>query len=320
MYLAGPLGRLFGASHPDQGPAEPEIFDDAVGSPHPWVGAIARILRAHTALNLGRHHARAEADFLAGADILAGLGERWGQAVALGGLAMLAGWRGEPAAAIADYRQALQFAAAFGSTEDEVQYRLLMVRQLWLLGEREAARAELARAQPGAERLGLPEIAAFAAFAAGDLARLDGQPGAARAALLRAVHLARPPEVAQQMRAVASTGLGYLAGAEGDLEAARDWHARALAAARASADAPVIAEALAGLADLALRENRPDRAAELLGASVGIRGTPDRSVPDGQRVANRARDALGPAAYGEAYRRGQGVTLDTLDALVTPSA
>src|SRR4029077_11928443 len=101
---------------------------------------IGRILRAHTALNVGRQHAQAEADFLAGADILAGLGERWGQAVALGGLAMLEGWRGEPAAAVAHYRRAREFAAAFGSTEDEVQFRLLMVRQLWLLGEREAAR------------------------------------------------------------------------------------------------------------------------------------------------------------------------------------
>jgi hypothetical protein len=126
--------------------------------------------------------------------------------------------------------------------------------------------------------------------------------------------------VAQQIRAVASTGLGYLAAAAGDLDAARDWHAQALAAARSTADAPVIAEALAGLADLALRENRPERAAQLLGASVAVRGIQDRSVPDDQRVADGARNALGPAAYGEAYRRGQGVTLDTLDVLVTPSA
>jgi len=43
----------------------------------------------------------------------------------------------------------------------------------------------------------------------------------------------------------------------------------------------------------------------LLGASVAIRGTQDRSVPDDQRVADGARDALGPATYGEAYRRGR---------------
>ena len=320
MPLVGPLGRLFGMSDPGQGPPPPEIFDDAVANPHPWVSAIARILRGHAALNLGRRHAQAEADFHAAAEILAGLGERWGQAVALGGLAMLEGWRGEPAAAVGHYRRAREFAAALGNTEDEVQFRLFMVRPLWLLGEREAAWAELRRAQPDAERLGLPEAVAFAAYTAGDLARMDGKPEAARAGLVRAIQLSSAPDVAQQIRAVASTGLGYLVGAEGDLDAAREWHTQALAAARAANDAPVIAETLSGLADLALREGRPERAAELLGASVAIRGTQDRSVPDDQRVADAARDALGPATYGEAYRRGHRVTLDTLAAFVTPSA
>jgi hypothetical protein len=121
---------------------------------------------------------------------------------------------------------------------------------------------------------------------------------------------------------VAATGLGYLAAAEGDLDAARDWHAQALAAARFSADAPVIAEALAGLADLALREGAPERAAELLGAGFAIRGTTDRSVPDEERVAGAARSVLGDARYDEAYQRGQCVTVDTLAALipVTPGA
>ena len=76
---------------------------------------------------------------------------------------MLEGWRGEPAAAVGHYRQAIQFAAAFGSTEDEVSFRLFTVRPLWLLGEREAAWAELRRAQPDAERVGLPEVIAMAA-------------------------------------------------------------------------------------------------------------------------------------------------------------
>ena len=320
MPLVGPLGRLLGMSGSGQGPPPPEILDDAVANPDPWVSAIARILRAHTALNVGRQHAEAEADFLSAAGLLATMGERWGQAVALAGLAMLEGWRGEPAAAVGHYRQAIQFAAAFGSTEDEVSFRLFTVRPLWLLGEREAAWAELRRAQPDAERVGLPEVVAMAAYIAGDLARLDGRPQVARPALLRAVRLASSQGVAEQIRAVAATGLGYLAGAEGDLDAARDWHTQALAAGRAAADAPVIAEALSGLADLALREDCPERAAELLGASVAIRGTQDRSVPDDQRVADGARDALGPAAYGEAYRRGQCVTLDTLAGFVTPGA
>jgi len=123
-----------------------------------------------------------------------------------------------------------------------------------------------------------------------------------------------------QAEADFQAGAGILAGAQGDLDAARDWHARAMAAARSSADAPVIAEALTGLADLALREADPERAAELLGASVAIRGTEDRSVIDEKRVADEVRSVLGEAGYGAAYRRGQCATLDTLAALVTPGA
>jgi tetratricopeptide (TPR) repeat protein len=292
-----------------------------VSSPHPWIGAIARILRAHTALNLGRPPGEAEADFQAAADTLAGLGERWGQAVALGGLAQLASKRGDPATAVDRYRQAGELAAVFGNSEDEVHFRLFRVRELWLLGEREAARAELRAALPDVERLGLPELTAFAAYTEGDLARMDGRPGQARAAFLRAFELIRPMGMTQQLGAVAATGLGYLAAAEGDLGAAIGWHARAMENARASADAPVIAEALGGLADLALRVGDPARAAELLGAGVAIRGTPDRSVADEERIADQARSVLGEAGYGAAYQRGQRVTLAALvEPDVTPGA
>jgi predicted ATPase/DNA-binding SARP family transcriptional activator len=318
MPLVGPLSLLYGAVDPALGPAYPEIFDGAVSSPHPWIGAIARILRAHTALNLGRPPGEAEADFQAAADTLAGLGERWGQAVALGGLAQLASKRGDPATAVDRYRQAGELAAVFGNSEDEVHFRLFRVRELWLLGEREAARAELRAALPDVERLGLPELTAFAAYTEGDLARMDGRPGQARAAFLRAFELIRPMGMTQQLGAVAATGLGYLAAAEGDLGAAIGWHARAMENARASADAPVIAEALGGLADLALRVGDPARAAELLGAGVAIRGTPDRSVADEERIADQARSVLGEAGYGAAYQRGQRVTLATLAALVEP--
>jgi len=318
MSLVGPLSLLYGGADLALGPAHPEVFDDAVSSPHPWIGAIARILRAHTALNLGRRHAEAEADFQAAADTLAGLGERWGQAVALGGLAQLASKRGDPAAAVGHYRRASELAAVFGNNEDQVHFRLFTARELWLLGQREAAWAELRAAQPDVERLGQPELTAFAAYTKGDLARLDGEPGLARAAFLQTFELIRPMGITQQLGALAATGLGYLAAAEGDLEAARDWHARAFENARASADAPVIAEALGGLADLALRAGDPERAAELLGAGVAIRGTPDRSVVDELRVADQARSVLGEAGYGAAYQRGQRVTLDTLAAFVAP--
>ena len=157
-------------------------------------------------------------------------------------------------------------------------FRLYLAREIWLLGEREAAYAELARAQRDAERLRLPEFTALAAYTAGDLAA-----------------------------------------AGGDLAAARRWHAQALEAARSSVDAPVIAQALTGLADLALREADPGHAAELLGAAEAIRGTVDRTVRDEERVASAARAELGAAGFEAAYERGQSVTTDTLATLVPQS-
>ena len=154
---------------------------------------------------------------------------------------------------------------------------------------------------------------------AGDLARLDGDLEGAHKALTRAMPLAAQPGGVPQVRALTATAVGYLAGAEGDLDAARHWHGEAIAVARSSVDSPVIAQTLTGLADLALREGDPERAAELLGASVAIRGATDRSVLDEERVAGQARSVLGDARYGEAYQRGQRVTVDTLAPLITPT-
>ncbi len=154
LRLIGPLGVLFAAFTGQQGSMQPAIFDDAVADPEPWVSATARVMRGHVALNFGRQHVRAQADFLAATGIFSALGERWGLALAVGGLAMLEAWRGEHAASAGHYRQATGLAAEIGSTEDETTFRLFGARELWLLGEREVARAELARAQRDAERLG----------------------------------------------------------------------------------------------------------------------------------------------------------------------
>jgi predicted ATPase/DNA-binding SARP family transcriptional activator/tetratricopeptide (TPR) repeat protein len=322
LRLIGPLRALFGAFATGRRMPSPAVFDKAVADPEPWVSGAALVLRGHMTVNCGRQHVQAEEDFLAATGIFTGLGERWGLAIALGGLAMLEGWRGEHAAAVGHYRQAVELVAELGSTEDEIVFRLCLTRELWLLGERKVAHAELARAQRDAERLRLPEAIALGAYTAGDLARLEGRTEAARAALRRVVEQEGPLDMAQLIRAQAATGLGYLAAADGDLEAARGWHARALDAARSSSDAPVIAQALTGLADLALREDAPDRAAELLGASLAVRGTTDRSVLDEKRVAHDVRAMLGDARYADAYQRGQRVTIDTLAALIelTPGA
>jgi hypothetical protein len=78
-----------------------------------------------------------------------------------------------------------------------------------------------------------------------------------------------------------------------------------------SKDSPIIALALVGAADLALRSGDPADAARLLGASVAVRGSVDRSVPDVDRIEEKARAALGDAGYEMAYRSGDTVTMVT---------
>jgi len=312
LRLIGPLSALFAAFGPEQVPMPAGAFDEAIEDPHPWVRMTARILRGHLAINMGRSHDQAAADFLEGARISSATGDRSGQALAFAGLAMMESWRGEHAAAAEHYRRGKQFAAELGTTEDELQFQVMLARELWLLGEPDQARAELILAQRGAEKYAMPDAVAYAAYQVGDLARLDGELEAAHDALDRAIACAS----ARQIYAITATSLGYLAGTEGDLDAARDWHAKALDAARSSVDAPIIAQTLVGLADLALREDDPARSATLLGASSAIRGTTDRSVIDEERVSRDAHAALGGARYDDAYERGQRVTLDTLAALV----
>src|ERR1700734_2098090 len=68
--------------------------------------------------------------------------------------------------------------------------------------------------------------------------------------------------------------------------------------------APLTAQVLVGVADLALRRDQYEQAARLLAASVGVRGLPDRSNPDAARIEQAARHRLGEARFAEAAQEG----------------
>jgi tetratricopeptide (TPR) repeat protein len=237
--------------------------------------------------------------------------------MALSGLAQIEEYNGSRAAAAAHYERAAGLAAELGTTEDETQFRLLLGRVLWPAGgaDRERARAEVARAMRDAERLGWPEVLAYANYVTGDLARLDGDLTDARDRLEEAARISEGFRGGlSQVAAATLTGLGYVAAAEGDLDAARGWHDRALAAALLTGDYPVVAIVLTGMADAALRGGDAVRAAALLGAAEGVRGTRHRSDEDGMRVSAAARASLSHDDYSAAFQRGRAVTPATLEA------
>ncbi len=322
LRLVGPLRVVFDLAERGEWDAPPinTVLDKAVEDPDPWLGATARLLRGHMTLNFGVRHGDADADFRAAYEIYRDLGERWGMATTLASLATQANWRGDYAMAASHHERALALMTELDAQEDIVQFRAQLARERWLLGDRERGRAEAARARREAEGLGMPELQAWVTFATSDLARLDGDLAAARADLIAAQRLRTAFRGAPQYTALVASGLGYVAGAEGDLAAARRYHAEAFAAAKLSVDGPVVASVLVGLADLALREGEAARAATLLGASVAIRGMPDKSLLDAARIEAEARAALGDAGFDEAFGGGRATNLSTVDSVVTSAS
>jgi hypothetical protein len=103
------------------------------------------------------------------------------------------------------------------------------------------------------------------------------------------------------IRAMTHDLLGYLAD---DLDEARTHHAAALEAASEAGHVLMIAQALVGVADLALRRDQYEQATRLLAASTSVRGLLDRSQPDMARIEQAARSHLGDARFAEATREG----------------
>jgi predicted ATPase len=290
-----------------------EVMAGLVRDADPWVRGTALVMRAHAALNSGRAHAQAEADFSAGLAAYRELGDRWGISFSLCALADLTAWSGQIETAIEMYREAVALFAELATNEDLVGYRLRLASMLARLGRHAEATAVLAEARGDADRSGLPESLAGVAHASGDFARRRGELTLARAELTRASLISRHMvSIAPQFEAVLSTSLGFLAAAEGDREAAAAAHSTALDLALESNDAPVIAHVLVGVADTALRRGDTQRAAELLGASVAVRGVPDESDDDAVHVAAATRAELGDEVYAESFARGRKATVDTV--------
>ena len=108
------------------------------------------------------------------------------------------------------------------------------------------------------------------------------------------------------IRAVTHDLLGYLAD---DLGEARAHRAAACQAAAEAGHAPLIAQVLVGVADLALRRDQYEQAARLLAASAGVRGLPDRSHPDAARIE---RDSAAPPRRRTVRRGDAGGHADEL--------
>ncbi|MBL7522478.1 winged helix-turn-helix domain-containing protein [Frankia sp. CNm7] len=296
LELVAPMERLLRA--PD---AAVSAFEPLLASEDPWVRALARlhlgkmrIVTGQGAQDAQTHLERALGEFQA-------LGERFGISTALSELAGELATRGEFAGACAHYEQAIAAITEVGAIEDVILLRTQQALLYWLHGDGDASAAAIAEAERNAEGVTWPYALVELALAKAELARWAGNAGEARHQLGVATTFLGDDAEQANIRAGIHDVLGYLAD---DLREARTHRGAAGQAASEVGYAPLIAQILIGVADLAVRLDQYDQAARLLAASVGVRGLPDRSHPDAARIERDARRHLGEARFAEVTREG----------------
>ncbi|MFJ8159654.1 BTAD domain-containing putative transcriptional regulator [Streptomyces sp. NPDC096136] len=288
-------------------------FEPLLDSEDPWVRALGRLHLGKMRIMLGREGRDADAYLETALAEFRALGERFGISFAQTELAERIAVRGGFAAACEHLEQAIAVVTELGAVEDVIRMRSRQAQLYWLRGDGDACAAALAEAQRYAEGVTWPDALAELALARAELARWGGEAREARRQLGLATSLLGDEARQGNVLAVTHDLLGYLAD---DLGEARAHHAAACAAAAGAGHAPLIAQVLVGVADLALRRGAYEQAVRLLAASAGVRGLQDRSQPDVARIERAARRRLGDAGFAEAAREGAGTAWPELTAAV----
>ncbi|SDS61584.1 ATP-binding protein [Actinopolymorpha singaporensis] len=309
--LVGALERML--QDPD---AALSAWEPLLADEDPWARALARLQLGKMRIQLGRKGPEADAHLQKALSEFRALGERWGISFALTELADLIAMRGDFTSACEHYEHAIAVVTEVGAVEDVVRMRSRQAQLYWLSGDEESAAAAMAEAQRYADQVGWANALTELALARAELARWSGDAEQARRQLDIATAVLGNAAERAGMRAMRHDLLGYLAD---DLDDAREHRAAALDAAAEAGNAPQIARALVGIAELALRRDQYDQAARLLAASTSLRGRPDRSQPDVARIEEAARRRLGDARFTEATREGAGASWQELAAVTLAS-
>ena len=202
-----------------------------------------------------------------------------------------------------------------------VQYLLANMGHIaLLLGDADRAERHFTEAGVAAHDLGA-DGSPLAALGEGLLARHRGDLDRADGHFSEALRVLTAPEV-RDWAAAATSGLGFVAEACGDLAAAERHHRQAYLLARDAGRAGAGARAVAveGLACVAAARGDAQSAATLLGAAARWRSEARRpatplELHDIDRAAGGARALLGPDAYDTAHAAALTQPQDPLRAL-----
>jgi predicted ATPase/DNA-binding SARP family transcriptional activator len=273
--------------------------------PDPWARAVRLIVHGHLADNFGRAHSSPQV-FETAARQFGEIGDRWGTAIALSGLAQGAARGGDVAAGIAAYDEAMRVLAELRADEDLAG--LLGARGLLKMrvGDLAGARADLDRAAELADATGGRESIALSQIWQAELARRCGDPARAEA-LLDASWQAITGTFfgADMIRALVLVERGSLRLAQGaDPAEVRELYRAVAALPQARLDLGVLARAAELLAEVTRRDGDGEQAAVLLGAATRIRGAADLGNDEVCGTVRACLAELGRARYDAAYDKG----------------
>ncbi|MGW4716722.1 BTAD domain-containing putative transcriptional regulator [Nocardia sp. NPDC004260] len=275
---------------------EPLLTDD-----DPWVRALSRLQLGKARIALGQQGREADEYLETALAEFRTIGERWGISFALTELANRIAMRGEFAGACEHLDQAIAVVTEVGAIEDVFLMRARQAQLYWLLGDADASAAAMAEAQRHADRSAWPNALAELALTRAELARWSDDTEQAYRQIDLATTLLGGDAEQLYVRARTHNLLGYLADG---LDEAREHHDAAFQAVSDVGYAPLIAQVLVGIADLAQRADHDEQAVRLLAASAAVRGLSDRSQPDAERIEQTARRRLGDVRFTEATKEG----------------
>ncbi|MGD0560158.1 MAG: BTAD domain-containing putative transcriptional regulator [Streptosporangiaceae bacterium] len=288
-------------------------MDEALEAEDEWLAAAARMTSALFADNTGdRDTARTDSEQALGQFRV--LGERWGMSIVLRVIGDVRMADGDLDGAAAAFAEASQLMNELAVRDDESQVQLRLAQIAARRGDLDAAsefyQAALAVADSDSDTARVSsEFAMFAATVGNvELARAKNAIARQGMESLGPGHPGRG-----HMAAGVDATDTLIAVADADLKLARERATSAYRAALTTDDMPVVAMVAGTLASYAHAIGESERAAEILGARVSVRGGEDLTELLATRLKPRLREALGAEGYARAYDRGK--ALDRAEAL-----
>ncbi|WP_152626883.1 AfsR/SARP family transcriptional regulator [Streptacidiphilus carbonis] len=225
----------------------------------PWHEGLMHIGNGFQAEYVQSDMAAAERHFLAAAEQFGALGDRWGQLMAAGELAVLSRWRGDAVASEAYSAQALRLARELGATEDLADLLSARAELRIDAGELDAAVADCEEAIALYRRVGAVDNVGRPQLLLATVARVRGELRTARELCLGVLEAAPPGWFGGDWQRVGVLlELSRIALAGGDAVTARGYVREAVPVGVDTRNRPALAAAAEVVAEVLRAEGRPE--------------------------------------------------------------